>query len=275
MELGVPYSLVGPDGTRVVFGNSDAARADADYIGPLDPEAGIAGLDSPDMRESGQDRVQADGGINFDGFHSRRPVVINGEIDRNAAIATVLAREQKLKRATNAMRANAVLSWTNTGYPARSLRLRRQAPIRISGRRPKTFQLPMIDADYRLLSVAEANVAATARNVAAAVTNAGDELATPRIEVTGPVLSQVVLRNVTAGLAIFFKAGFNVASGKLLVVDLAPPYPTVTYDGADAYGQIDFLATTWWGMVPGAQNLRVDGGSGAGTWRAYWKDAWL
>lgn len=274
MELGILYELVGPSGARIAFGNSDVARADPDWIGWLDPDSGISGLDSPDVRESAADRAGGHGGIHYDFLHGRRPIVIAGTIEPTLWTP---ALEDKILDVTNAMRpaAPALLKWTNTGIVKRRLSLLRQQPPRITGRRPKGFQLAMVDADYRKLADAEANVAATARGVAAAANNVGNELATPRIELSGAFGGPIVLRNLGTGLNLTFKAAFSVAAGQLLVVDLAPPYPTVKFDGADVSGQVDFLNTSWWGLVPGSQNVRVDAASGAGTWRIYWRSAWI
>lgn len=277
MELGIPYELVGPDGTRAVIGNSDAAKADADYVGWLDPDSGIAGLDSPDLRENAADRIGASGGIHYDFFHGRRPIVINGAIDPNTTIAVILAREQKLKRITNALDPDdpAILEWTNTGFPRRMLKLLRQAPPRITGRRPKTFQLSLVDSDYRILAETEDSTVAQTRGLVRSCDNAGDELATPRFELTGAFGGPIELVHVPTGLKVRLKAGFSTIAGDLLVVDFTPPYPRVTLNGANVYHQVDFLPSTWWGLAPGAQDVRVDAASGAGTWRVFWRDAWI
>lgn len=276
MELAIPYALTGPDGTRIVLGNSDVAKADPDYLGWLDPEQGIAGLDSPELRDNAGVLVAGDGGIHYDFFHGRRPIVINGVLNPTIVDATgVAAVEQKVKRAHNALRSDALLRWTNTGLPQRRLALRKNGATRIVGRRPKTATLELVDADYRLLSEALNDSGANARGAQDVIANAGDELATPRVEITGPFNSQIVLRNLTTGLNIQLKAGFNVAAGQTLVVDLAPPWPTVELAGAPAYGQVDYLPTIWWGLIPGNNTIRVDGGSGAGTWRLLHRDAWI
>ena len=282
MELGIPYELVHPDGTRVVFGNSDIAKADVDWIGPLDPEQGIAGLDSPDLKEVAQDVVQGHGGLHLDFFHGRRPIVINSMIDPNVAIGTSMQREQKVKRASNATDAatDAALKWTNSGgFPKRRLLLRRQPGLRIVGRRPKTILLPMVDADWRIQSDAENASAVTAHGVNLNIANAGDVVASPRIRAVataGGLGAPIVLRNVTAGgLEVKFKPGFALAAGQVLVVNLKPPWPTVTVNGVDAYGQVDFLPTDWWGLVPGNNLLQLQAGTANGTFQVFWRDAWI
>lgn len=276
MELGIAYELEGPDGTRIVFGNSDAAAADPDYVGWLDPEAGIAGLDSPETRDNATLIAAGDGGIHYDFLHGRRPIVVNGIHRPDVTIGAHNLNEQRIKRATNAMRADAVLRWTNTGFPERRLLLRRNGPPRVGvGRRPKTFALELVDSDYRIHSEAVHDTGAQARGATAVVNNAGDELASHLVEITGPFNSQIRVHNLTSGLEVRFKAGFNVAAGQVLVVDLAPPWPIVTLDGAPAYSQVDFLPSSWWGLLDGNNDVRVDGGSGAGTWRLLARDAWI
>lgn len=277
MELSIPYELVGPDGTRIVFGNVDAAKADADYVGWLDPDTGVTGLDSPEVRERAQDTPLGDGGLHFDFLHGRRPVTASITIDPNGRTpAQINALEQKVKRATNAMRADATLAWTNSGYPRRRLKLRRQGPPRITGRRPKVANLSMIAADYRLL--ADAEDVATGQQILSdrIVTNDGDELASPRLEVTGPCTSPIRLWNRTTGLEVWLKAGVALGAGDLLVVDLTGPYPVVTINGADRYGDVDFLPSTWWGIRPGANTIRVTGGAGStGTFIVRHRDSWI
>jgi len=277
VQLSIPYALLGPDGTRIVLGNTPAAKADPDYIGWIDPDSGIAGLDSPDVIERAAAIIQGDGGIHYDFFHGRRPIVVNGVIDPLLMdTAGIAALEQKIKRATNAMRADALLSWTNTGFPERRLRLRRQSPPRITGRRPKQFQLALVDADYRVLSADENGPAAVALGTTLNVTNAGDETATARFEIVGPVPATLLIENLDTGLTIRFKSSFSLSTGQTLIVDTSPPYPVVTVDGVNGYEAIDFLETSWWGLRAGAQNVRARSTGGTtGTWRPLWRDAWI
>lgn len=276
MELGIAYELVGPDGTRIVFGNSNDAQADADWVGWLEGDNGISGLDSPEVRDNAALIPAGDGGLHYDFFHGRRPVVVNGvhRPDVTPAAHNLLA--QKIKRASNAMRADAILRWTNSGFPERRLSVRRNGPTRVSvGRRPKTFSLELIDSDYRLLSELEHDSGAKAPNVTFDVDNLGDELASWRWVLTGPNAATIRLRNITAGLEVRFKPTFALAAGEVLEVDLAPPWPTITVDGDPAYAEVDFLPTTWWGLEPGVNQLQVTAGAGAGTSRFYHRDAYI
>lgn len=276
MELAIPYALTGPDGTRIVAGNSDAAKLDPDYVGWLDPEQGIAGLDSPDLRDNSALVVAGDGGIHYDFFHGRRPLVANVVLNPSVMdVMGVAALEQKVKRAHNAVRGDALLRWTNTGFPQRRLALRKNGATRIVGRRPKNATLELVDADYRILSDDLNDLGPRAIGWQGVVHNAGDELATPRFELTGSFGGPIRLRNLTTGLEIRFKAGFSPAAGQALVVDLAPPWPTVTLDGGPRYDAIDFLPTSWWGLVPGDNTVELLAASGVGTWHLLHRDAWI
>lgn len=276
MELGIAYELVGPGGDRIVFGNTQAAKVDPDYVGWLDPDSGIAGLDSPELRDNTTLIAAGHGGIAYDALHGRRPLVANIVLDPDVMDAIgVDALERRVKGAHNAMTADAVLEWTNTGQPRRRLLLRKNGPTRITGRRPKQATLELIDVDYRMHSEAVHDTGNVARGVAANVDNQGDELASWRLEITGAFNNPVVIRNLTTGLSIALKGGVNVAAGTVLVVETSPPWPLVELNGARADSLVDFLPSSWWGLVPGVNSIRVDGGSGAGTWRLYHRDAWL
>lgn len=73
-QFGVPFTVVGPDGTRAVFNNP----ADPDYVGFL---TDVSGLDSAEVRENAEVVAGDDGGIHGDFFYGRRPIVFEGMID--------------------------------------------------------------------------------------------------------------------------------------------------------------------------------------------------
>lgn len=139
-QFGVPFTLIGPDGTRAVF-NDDT---DPDYVGMI---TSISGLDSAEVRENFDDRVQSDGGVHGDFWYGRRPVVIEGLIRHTSAIDRN-DKERKLLAASNAMRGDAVLSWTpDEATPIeRRLAVRRQQPPRVTGAFNKSFQIPLVAA---------------------------------------------------------------------------------------------------------------------------------
>lgn len=144
-QLSTKYVLTGPDGTRCAFNDT----TDVDYVGAITE---IAGLDSPEVRENGENLTGFDGGVHGDFFLGRRPITISGTIynvvsneDRNNKIT-------KLKQAAAALREDATLEWTPEGGEASFVKVRLQQPIRISGGWVKDFQLALIAADPRIYS---------------------------------------------------------------------------------------------------------------------------
>lgn len=144
-EVGIPYVLTGPRGHRVCFNDS----TDPDFIGRIEE---ITGLDGPDTRESAENIVEGDGGRHGDFYHGRRPITISGQLDADTFGLTQNQRVTKLLAATNAMRQDAVLSWTPTGGIPMSLRLRRQNSPRIAGGRVKSFLVSMVCSDAEIFS---------------------------------------------------------------------------------------------------------------------------
>jgi hypothetical protein len=142
VEYGAVYTLTGPDGTKAVFNDS----SDPNYVGILSPES--SGLDSADVRESAQDGTQRDGGVHGDFYYGRRPVVLQGTVIASSK-ADRAAKIAKIKRASNALRADATLSWPAEGITGgvNVLGLRRQQPVRFTKGWVKDFMIPLVAAD--------------------------------------------------------------------------------------------------------------------------------
>lgn len=155
-NISTAYTLTGPDGTRAVFNN----MADRDYVGMLTE---ITGLDSPEVRESAEEAVQMDGGLHGDFFFGRRPVTLTGLILNPASVGERDRRMTKIARASNAMRADAQLSWVSEGGVQQYINVRRQQPLRVSGGWQKSFQLGLVAADPRIYNrdIKVENVATT------------------------------------------------------------------------------------------------------------------
>lgn len=103
-EFGAKYTLVGPSGARAVFNDI----TDTDWVGALTE---VTGLDSADVRENGQDLVEADGGAHGNFYYGRRPIVLNATIYGHASVAQRNLKIDKIVRASNAMRGDSFLSW--------------------------------------------------------------------------------------------------------------------------------------------------------------------
>lgn len=154
ISLSTKYTLIGPDGTRVVFNEP----SDADFVGAITE---VTGLDSPEVRESAENLSGLDGGVHGNFYFGRRPITLSGTIynvvsaeDRNKKIT-------KLQQATAALRGDATLEWTPSGGEPVYVKVRRQQPLRVSGAWAKEFQVLLVAADPRVYSVAT-NEATTA-----------------------------------------------------------------------------------------------------------------
>lgn len=104
IEKGAVYTLVGPDGSTAVFNDPN----DPNYVGMI---TDIAGLGSADVRESAQDLTEADGGSHGSFYFARQPVVITASIFGHGSVAERTARIDRARRASLALRGDAVLSW--------------------------------------------------------------------------------------------------------------------------------------------------------------------
>ncbi|MEJ7783168.1 MAG: hypothetical protein WKF96_00095 [Solirubrobacteraceae bacterium] len=277
-QLSIPYTLVGPDGTRVVWGNSDAAKADPDYIGWLNPDDGITGLDSAQVREVAEDGVAEDGGTHGNFLFGRRTVTFAGMINPNGSMATINALEEKVRQASFAMRADATLTWTPDGSPARRLLLRRQVERVGTGRRPKGWFLSLVSAAWQIDGAVEKSVSrAVAGPTVMMATNAGTAASFPRFELTGPLNNATVsIRNHhLPGSPIIYKTKPVVLNaGQVLAVDFKTG--KVTVGGAPRGGLTDFMASPWTPLRAGTNNLEVLTSVASDlAWTVFFRDAWV
>lgn len=300
-QYDTPYELVAPDGTRCVFNDP----TDPDYVGVM---TAISGVDSPEVRESADDLVQFDGGVHGDFFYGRRPMVLEGLIYGHE---TALERNEKLsrlKRASNAMRGDATLTFTPDGSPPMFALVRRQQPLRIEGAWNKTFQLSLVAADPRFYAAALATSSVMADDQlggatgagfdqgfdidfgAAAptgqlfVSNDGDTETWPVYTIFGPGTGPSIT-NFTTGTNIAFSytlsstEGFivdtlnrTVQLGTILDADNLDPATLV-----NKYSALDFANTEWGGLVPGSNDLRFNwfSLSAGAKLKVDWRSAWL
>jgi len=297
--LDVPYELIAPDGTRAVLGNSVAAMSDTDWIGPLDPDANIQGLlDRAGIRESSSDLVEGDGATHGPFWLSRRAGTIQGILLPTVLdMGQVAAAESKLKRATRALRADGLLRWIppNASSP-RQLRIRVQDGPRVTGRRPKAFQVTLVSADPYALSSTENSATISAALQSDGEITGADPFTDPigvastvghgiPNPIPEPILSNEVASNQT--LVAITNAGdaptwprfritgpvtdptllnnttgeswslsYTLAAGEFL--DVYPQLGRILAGGtADRYSSLDFLTSTWWQLEPGANDVRL------------------
>lgn len=297
MELSIAYALTGPDGTRVVIGNGDPATTDPDWIGYLDPDNGIVGLlDGADVAENVDDIVAGDGSIQGPNWRTRRSGTIQGVISPNAAVATTELYIQRVKRASAALRADALLTWTpSTDGIRRRLRLRRQSKPAFAGRRPKTFQLSMTSPDALILSDVEQSLVITPdagggevgysdpevdpftsiANVAGQglAVNLGDQKTWPRFRIYGPITNPTLLNNSTGER---IDLTYTLLVGEFL--DVYPERGVILLGGvADRYSAYGFATSAWWQLGAAATTdirLLASAFVAGAQVIVYWRHAW-
>lgn len=176
-QFGVKFVLT-RGAYRVTFNDP----TDSDNIGSL---TNIEGLDSPEVREQGENLQEFDGGIHADRFYfGRRPVTLSGVIHGHSSISARNTNLQKLMDVTGAMRDDMTITWQPSGGQEVFLNVRRQQPLRIEGMGlNKTFSAGMIAADPRIYSTATHTQAISGSPVT--VTNAGNTPSPPSILVAG------------------------------------------------------------------------------------------
>lgn len=207
-EFGIPFELLGPDGTRVVF-NDDS---DPDNVGVL---TNITGLDSAEVRESAEDLVEFDGGVQGPNWYGQRPVVLEGLIYGHDSRIERAEKLDKIMRASSALRADARLSWTPSGGVPVFINVRRSQPLRIEGGWNKTFQMSLKAADPRIYSVEQHTISGTVEDELV-VENAGNATAWPIYQITGEV-HEPEINNVSAESKLSFD--WDLEYDDVLVVD--------------------------------------------------------
>ena len=287
--------IVGSD--RAVVGNTAAAQADPDWCGMVDPESPVQGLlDTATVRMSKADLVEADGASYGPSFLSGRQGTVQGALLPSSLDLVALANaEAKLKRATRALRVDGIFRYTppNDSSP-RQLRFRRQDGPRVTGRRPKTFQITLESPDPYALSSSEQSVVITpgaaagelgvadpetdpetsALNVTAqqSVFNAGDAPTWPRFRVTGPITNPVLLNNTTGQQIVL---NYALAAGEYL--DVYPQRGKVLAGGtADRYSAYQFSTSAWWQLGAGMNDVRLLAAtySAGASLLVAWRNAW-
>jgi hypothetical protein len=293
-QAGIPYVLTGPDGTRVVFND----RADLDFVGFLDGENGVTGLEGTDVRENAEDLVGADGGTHGDFYEGRRPITLQGLIWPDPDSASVNNREARIKRASRALREDCILSWQQDGREATQLSLRRQGRPSITGRRPKAFQLALVAADYRIVgtNIQSAAIPASGSGSGSGFTfplgfdfdfgsdplgavgqadleNTGDAPASPLFRIDGPITNPTILNNTTGER---IDLTFTLGAGEFLLVDAADR--SIKLGGTvDRYSAFNFDTSDWWELQPGSNDVRILAASysAPAALTVYWRNSFI
>lgn len=291
-QYGVPYELKGPDGSIAVF-NDDTSPY---YSGILIPDE-CSGLDSAEGRDNAVDRTEMDGMVQGDQFYSKRAVVLTGVMPATSTTARN-EMEARIKRASNAMRADATLVWTPDGGEAMFTNLRRASGrgLQISGGWLKKFQLSFTAADPRLYSTALYTSSVTPAPAIEAgrgydkvydyaygaatptgtlfLTNQGDGESPPVMRIYGPGKNPSLINNTT-GQSLNFIFTLN-SNEEYLEIDFFSR--TVKLNGeVNRYSALQFSTSEWWYLQPDQNEVRIGYSefSAGAKLQVFYRDAWI
>lgn len=260
-QIGCKYTLTGPNGIVATFNDP----LDANYVGVL---SDVTGLDSAEVREAAEDLASADGGQHGYFWYGRRPIVLTGTVFGHSTMEQRDARLDRLRRASNAMRADATLAWQNLPLASNASMLtvvRRQQPLRIQGGWVKTFQVSLV-SEFAALIGAALNDSGTGAGPFVCE-NKGDYPSPPVIDVTNGT-SATIIENQTTGLVLRFLSTLPASS--TISVDVATH--TASIAGVSANQHIDYVNSTWPTINMGNNTMRIS--AGPGTFRVRWRDSW-
>lgn len=265
LEQGARYRLVNPAGFAAVINDPTSPE----FVGHLSEPPSFTKA----TRGTTDPRVAGPGGHHGDRHHGHIVANLSGFIPPDDGPAVTNDRIERIEWATDALLADAVLSWRETGeaFDRQVRRLRRENEPRFAGRIPKTFQIQMVSEDYRIVSDPEVAIAGGAVNGAdATVTNLGNE-GLPRITVdlsSTVTASAIEIWNLTTNKVIRLNGTFIG-----LTIDLEAR--TITENGNDVYGRYSFLNSEWWKLINGDNVIAVNATGATGTaFTVYHRHGW-
>lgn len=253
----------------------------------------VTGLDSPDVRESAEDKPQAHGGHHGNFYQGRRPMTLTVRVFNHTSAVQRDARIDRLRRATKAYQPgdgnsnfnsgapsltsgaithtslyinDGILSWTYDGTPM-LVAFRRQQPFRVSGPWVKEIMVPLVSPYNEIFSQAVNSVVGNNN-----CENIGDEAAYPVFRVTGPTSGTSIITHQQTNLKVQMLPTFGLTAGQYADIDTRT-HTVRRNDGTDLTGYIDFANSTWPLIRPVAlTNTFALAGGGALT--TFWRHAW-
>lgn len=272
VSFGSTYEIIGPDGSRAVIGD----RTDPDYVGFLDGDDAVTGLERANVRQSAQDLPEEDGGTHGAFLRGRLEFTIKGVIPPDVGALSWWARQDRLLSATDALRADAMLLWTPPEAPPVQVAFREAQPTRIGNRRPKTFMVAGVSEDPAVYSQElhvvqidappESALGGVASPVESPVTsgidpsaqasvlNAGRTKTWPVFDIYGPCDNPAMINGAT-GLGLYF--AYELADGEFLRVDTHPRRRTILLNGQlNRYSALDWSRSVWWPLGRGYTDVR-------------------
>lgn len=272
-EIAAVYTITHPNGSIAVLNNP----ASPNYAGMLSE---ITGLDGAEIRESASERVESDGGDHGKFYFGRRPMTATVKVFGHG---TALERAQKLDRlhrACSALRADSMLTWEPTYAAGVGMQIpfRLQQPIRDTGPWAKEVQLAMVSHLPVIQSQTLWTSAWTAMDgTTVSLENRGSYESYPLIEIAGASTNPSILDG--SGRRLYTgPTGYTLtlAIGETVQIDTlnhTAVFIAGARNGQSANRYINFGTTLAWPFLNGNGNTTFSG-SGGGTFRVLWRDAW-
>ncbi len=294
VEMGAVYELVSlATGARAVINDP----GDADFVGYLTEPP--SGLERGGVRENAELIAEGDGGVHGAFYRDRLPFTLQGIINPNVEGVSAALAHDRLLRATRALRTDSVLRWVpSTISEGVEILFREQLPTRITGRRPKSFLVAGVAEDPLIYSRTlrsllidpggQAQAGGFSSELTSPITsgaaivgqgfahNDGSGDVWPIIRILGPVANPVVT-NATLGLALAF--AFTLGAGEELHVETNPRRRRILYgltggNLVGRYSALNFPASTWWPLVPEANDIRLSSSTLGHQVILDWRDGW-
>lgn len=272
--------------TRAVFNDP----TDVDYICGLAGDDAITGLDSPEVRESTADLVEADGAIHGTFYSGRRPITISGTIVPTSS-SDRAAKMTKVSEAFNAFSSDATLTWTPSGSISQFVRARKQQPTRFSGAgMAKSFFGSLVAADPLIYSstLRTHDGLAVATGAGPYTLSAPHQLQnrgnadTPfeviRVRWVSGTITDIEIRvGGTSGPIVASLSGLSLATGSPVgQIEINTRLRTVVdQTGSSAYSKINFTTSTWASIPSGYSQFYIKTTGGTATVDIAYRDAWL
>lgn len=291
-RIDTSYTFASAYGVATLNADTDA------FFGGVATE--VTGLDSPEVRESAEDKPQAHGGIHGNFYQGRRPMTFTVRVFNATSVAQRDARIDRLRRATKVYQSSdgvgsfvngagttvnvnvgaptplvlsdGLLTWTYDGQ-GMVVTFRRQQPVRVAGPWVKEVQVAIVSSYNEIFSQNVATVASASGVASANCENVGDEAAYPAFRVTGATTGTTVITHNQTGLKVQMLGTFGLTAGQYVDIDTRNHTVTRGNDGADLTGYIDFANSTW----PKVRPVSVTNTftlTGGGTLNTYWRHAW-
>jgi hypothetical protein len=231
------------------------------------------------VRTSVYEKVQADGAIFGDFYHTTRPITLQPTI-LEASVSARNLKESKLRKVVNdCMRQGGTLAWTPDGSISQFVTVRKHQPLRIKGGWAKQALVALI-ANDPLIYGSTLNTTTNTGNPPASIsaTNEGDAPSAPvLIRITGPVTNPAVRRVSGSYDHRLRLQGLTLSSGQSVDISMVNA-TAVRNDATNVYQYVDFpSAAYWWTLMPGSNTITLEGtGTSAATaLRIDWRHAWL